>query len=177
MPTDRQIVLDRRRQHRDRLVDTVDQVAKQLQRFGEHHAVLGLIHTKAIRRIVTDDRLNITCQFHQLFDSLFLLGTELVDVGRLLHETLTGHDRTIDHRQVQLVLHDALRGQHAHILVGHVLVESLPVATLALQRAATTDVMHPEGDVDEIRRAQRLQQPIERVVPVLQLPLLAPHER
>ena len=177
VPADREIILHRGGQHRNRLIDAVDQVAEQLQRFGEDHAVFCFVHAHAIRRVIANDSFNVASQFQQLFDGLFLLCTQLLDVGRLLDEALTGHDRTIDHRQVQLVLHDALRGQHAHVLVGHVLVEALLERALALQRAATADIVHPEGDIDEIRCAQGLKQPVERIVPVLQFPLLSTDKR
>ena len=146
------------KQHFNVVIDAIDQVTEQFQRLREHHAVLGLVHAQAVWRIVADDCLDVASQFHQLLDGLFLLGTELVDVGRFLHEALAGHYRPVEHGQVQLVLHDALRGQHAHVLVGHVLVEALVVATPPLERAAATDVVHPESDVDEVRCAQGLQQ-------------------
>src|SRR3546814_8490286 len=47
------------------------------------------------------------------------------------------------------------------------------IADLAL----APDVVHPERDVDEIRGPQRLQQAIERVVAVLDLPFVATDER
>src|SRR3546814_2364106 len=78
---------------------------------------------------------------------------------------------------VQIVLHDLLGWQHLDGVVGQLLVECLPKLSAIADRALAPDVVHPECDVDEIRGPQRLQQAIERVVAVLDLPFVATDER
>src|SRR3546814_4600961 len=69
------------------------------------------------------------------------------------------------------------RSQRLEVGVGHLLVECLPKLAAIADLALAPDVVHPERDVDEIRGPQRLQQAIERVVAVLDLPFVATDER
>jgi len=177
VPAHRQVVVDGRVQHRHRLFDAVQHVAQEFEGFGEDDAVGAFVHAEAIGRVVLDDRFDVAGEFHQLGDGLLLLRLELGVVGALLDETLTAHDRPVDHRHVEVVLHDLLRGERAVVGIGHLLVEAVAELALDVDLATTADVVHPEGHVDEIRRAQGLQQAVEGVVPVLDLPLFAADER
>lgn len=177
VPAHWQVVVDGRMQHRHRLFDAVQHVTQEFEGFRENDAVGAFVHAQAIGGVVLDDRFDVAGEFHQLGDGLLLLRLELGVVGALLDETLTAHDRPVDHRHVQIVLHDLLRGERAVVGVGHLLVEAVAELALDVDLATATDVVHPERDVDEIRRAQGLQQAVERVVPVFDLPLFATDER
>ncbi len=46
---DRQIRRHRRLQHRDRLIDPVEQIAEKLQCLGKYDTILGFVHAKTVR--------------------------------------------------------------------------------------------------------------------------------
>ncbi len=120
-----QVAMDRGIEHRLRLVGAIDQRGVQLQRFGEDHAVFRLVHAKTAGCIVLEHGLYVAGQFQHLFHRAVLLGTQAYHVRALFHEALPGHHGPVDHREVQLVAHDALPREPTEVGIGHLLVECL----------------------------------------------------
>ena len=168
-----QVVVNRRFEHRHRLVGAVDDVGKKFQHLGKNHAIGGFVHAQAIRRIVVQHGFDVGGQFGDFGNRLVLLGLQLRDVGGFFNKPLPLHHRPIDHGEIQLVLHDFLLGERAVIVIGKLLIECLIKTAGQLKLATAAHIMHPEGDIDVIRCAQGLQQAVEGVVAMLQLPLLA----
>ena len=176
VPAYRQIVVNRRAKDRHGFRNAVQDETEEFQRLREHPAPVGLVHAEAHRRVVLQHGLHVASQLRELGDRLILLRLQARDVGGLLDEFLPHDDRPVDHREVQLVVHDLLRGKRVEVFVGQRLVEGLLESGAGPYAAAAPQVVHPECHVDEVRRAQRLQHPVEAVVAMLQFPLLAPDE-
>jgi hypothetical protein len=177
VPAYGQVVVHGRLEHGHRLIETIEKVAKKLERLGKHDAVTALVHTETIGRIVLEHGLDVSSELENLTDGPVLLRLQLADIGGFFRKTFSRYDRAIEHRQVQLVLHDLLRRQGREIAVRQRLIERLFERALRADPPSPADVVHPECNVYEIRCAQRLQHPVEDVVAMLDFPVFPTDKR
>ncbi len=154
----------------------IHQVAKKFQVFREHLVVDAFIETETVRSVVLKQGLNISDQFVDLFEIRFLLTPQDIGIPRNSGELLATDHGSIDHGEIQLVLHQVLAGKPLDVCVMQRLAKTMLKSGLGLDRTAPTHIVRPKGHVFKIWCSKALKETIECLVTMLEFPVLSPHE-